>query len=90
MADGASISAPDLGIFSHAKYFIRKPGTNKIREYGSNLQLIKFERGCAGQLKYFLIIHTCHGCVFLRFHTFQRACGPKVEKAKFLIKFGSS
>ena len=40
----ASISAPDLGIFSHASSFIRIPGTNKIREYGSNLQLIKFER----------------------------------------------
>ena len=27
----ASISAPDLGILSHASYFIRIPGTNKIR-----------------------------------------------------------
>ena len=27
------ISAPDLGIFSHATSFIRIPGTNKIRQY---------------------------------------------------------
>ena len=41
----SGISAPDLaGIFYHASSFIRIPGTNKIREYGSNLQLIKFER----------------------------------------------
>ena len=44
----SGISAPDLaGIFYHASSFIRIPAifsTNKIREYGSNLQLIKFER----------------------------------------------
>ena len=35
----ASISALDLVIFSYAKYFIRIPGTNKILDYGSNLQI---------------------------------------------------
>ena len=40
----ASISALDIGILSHASSFIRIPGTNKIRGYGSNLQLVKFER----------------------------------------------
>ena len=29
----ASISAPDIGIFSHALSFIRIPGTNRIAEY---------------------------------------------------------
>ena len=56
----ASISAPDLGIFSHASSFIRirswYPGTNKIREYGSNLQLliIKFERWLRWSAQIFL------------------------------------
>ena len=49
----ASISAPDIGILSHASSFIRIPGTNKIREYGSNLQLIKFERSLRWSVKIF-------------------------------------
>ena len=47
----ASISALDLGIFSYAKYFIRIPGANKIRDYGSNLHIYNSNVGCTGHLR---------------------------------------
>ena len=80
----ASISAPNLGMFSHASYFIRIPVTNKIGEYGRNLQRIKFERWRAGQVKYFS--NTYQAMPRYPRHRLVRLCVPEATDVSQIMR----